>query len=1157
MAVLRLGLNILGFAIFAVVVPVARSADDGAQQQDLYKALLEVLRDDAPHLEPANASAFSAESIEYFEKNVRPILAERCVECHGAETQKSGLRLDSRAAVLLGGENGPAITPGDPNTSRLAEAIRRTGEIKMPPDAPLPDAEIEVLLQWITMGAPWPNESVNKLLPKTMDERLADARANHWAFQPVRPPDVSDSADESAVDRIVRARLDAEGLAPVEIADRRTLIRRLSFDLIGLPPTFEEVEAFVNDESTDAYANLVDRLLASPRFGERWGRYWLDIARYSDTKGYVFQEERNYAFSHTYRDYVIRAYNEDLPYDQFIVQQIAADKLELGDDKRPLAAMGYLTLGRRFIGVLDDIIDDRIDVVTRGFMGLTVTCARCHDHKYDPIPAADYYSLYGVFRSSNEPGELPLIETPNPDDPEYQDYERKLLSARNDLDAFNHRKYVEFSEHVRSKVADYLRAAYDARDMTEQANIQELAKERELHWQLIQKWRDFMKAEPVKQDAIFGAWAAAAALPAETFDAELSALLANWVKDDSAVNPLLRARLKDAQPASVEALTNLYGELFRSADNEWLQRIAAAYQIAALTEGTQPELPTTLPDANLEAFRQKLYGVGTPANVPKGELEQYLDIPTRDRVTQLRVAIQGIEATHPGRPDRAMIMNDGAPFDPYVFLRGKPENRGDSIPRRFVEVLSASDHPPFAEGSGRLELARAIASPDNPLTARVYVNRVWMHLFDRPLVDSPSDFGLRSEPPDQPELLDYLAAEFVADGWSTKRLIKTIVTSDTYRRSSVAPAGMIARDPENRLLARQNRKRLDFEALRDSWLVASNSLDTAMGGPSVEISEPPFSPRRTVYSRIERQNLPALFRTFDFASPDVHSPARYYTTVPQQALFMMNSPFVVQQARSLVQRSEVAASDDVAARIASVYGVLYQRAPSQSEIESGRAFIDGLGEAEPPEGPPPSPWQYGYGKLDSEKGAVTSFTPLPFFGDGAWKGGASMPDPTLGWVSLHNHGGHPGGNADHAAIRRWIAPYDALIEINGRLKHEADQGDGVIGYIAHNAHGVLWTETVFHDRHEAELDDIRVAAGDTIDFVVAPGTNESFDSFEWMPHVSLLEAADASDDTGSRAIEWHAQADFSGPPPTLPEPLTPWEAYAQVLLLANEFVFVD
>jgi hypothetical protein len=498
------------------------------------------------------------------------------------------------------------------------------------------------------------------------------------------------------LDRFVLSRLEAAGLTPSPPATPNVLLRRLYYDLIGLPPTAADVAEFVADPTDAHYEVAVDRLLASPRFGERWARHWLDIARYADTKGYVFTEDRGYKHAYTYRDWVIASFNADRPFDRFVVAQLAGDQI---DDPSCASASGFLTLGRRFLNRQPDIIDDRIDVVTRGLMGLTVSCARCHDHKYDPISAADYYAMYGVFASSEE------------------------------------------------------------------------------------KPRD------------------------------------------------------DAPPALVDAAT---------------------------------------------------------------------------------------------------------PYDPHVFLRGNAGNPGPKVDRRFLTILAADGKPPaFQHGSGRREMAEAIASSENPLTARVWANRVWGHLFGDPLVATPSDFGVRGAAPTHPELLDWLACDLMEDGWSTKRLIRRIVLSSTYRQASETRPECVAVDADNRLLWRTNRRRLDLEQMRDTILVVAGRLDETMGGPSVSLTDAPFSTRRSVYGFIERQNLPAFFRTFDFANPNTHTPERPLTTSPQQALFLMNSPFVMEQSIHLAARS--AETKDRSARIQSLYRFALGRDASADELSDALAFVD-LGE---------------------------------------------------------------------------------------------------------------------------------------------------------------------------------------------------------------------
>ncbi|MFO0808439.1 MAG: PSD1 and planctomycete cytochrome C domain-containing protein [Gemmataceae bacterium] len=749
-----------------------------------------------------------APGIEFFETRVRPVLADKCYSCHADKKQMAGLRLDSREAVLAGGESGPAIVPGNPSKSRLIDAIQQSGDLKMPPKGKLTDAQIADLTTWVKANAPWPKPAATK--------GSMSPSETHWAFKRVVPPTLPTVRDPgqvaTPVDTFWLARLDAVGLAPSAPAAKATLLRRVTFDLTGLPPTPDEVTAFLCDESPEAYRRVVDRLLASQHYGERWGRYWLDVSRYADSKGYVFQEERRYPFAYTYRDYVVDAFNRDKPYDRFVIEQLAADQLPLGDDKKPLAAMGFLTLGRRFLNNVHDIADDRIDVVSRGLLGLTVTCARCHDHKFDPIPIKDYYSLHGVFVSSIEPKELPLIAEPK------------------------------------------------------------------------------QTAESTK------------------YEAELAKLEA----------PVAAFRqTKRDQLAAAQRLAILLGATDATA--------------VAVAVGPQP--------ARL---------------VADDKFVRLLDRQQRNTLQALVKKVDAHKANSPAAPPRAMVLTDAAqPTNPHVFLRGNPSNRGPNVPRQFLAVLSGAKRQPFQHGSGRLELAKAIVDPANPLTARVFVNRVWMHHFGKGLVDSPSDFGVRTGPPTHPELLDWLAAEFVARGWSVKELQRLIVLSNAYRQRSDDRPDALAKDPENRLVWKFPRQRLDLEALRDGLLAASGRLDPMVGGPAVDIATGVGVPRRTIYGFIDRQNLPGLFQTFDFASPDTHAPLRYSTTVPQQALFLLNSPFAVEQAKALVARSEVAALSQPELRIDALHRLLYARPATGEEIDLGLRFLD----AAPTEGTKLTPWE--------------------------------------------------------------------------------------------------------------------------------------------------------------------------------------------------------
>jgi hypothetical protein len=703
---------------------------------------------------PADDVPKFAPNADFFENKVRPILAEHCYSCHGPDKQKGGLRLDTITDIKKGADTGPLFVAGKPDASLLLQVTSHTGEIRMPPKAKLPNEALRDLTTWVREGAVLPAEKAI----------VAEAWKSHWAFQPVNPPTAR--AGQNPIDALITQRLRTTSLEFAPPADRRTLLRRAKFDLLGLPPTYEEAEAFIADATSDdvAFGKVLDRYLALPHFGERWARHWLDLARYADNKGYIgVGVDRTYPYAWTYRDWVVNAFNQDMPYDRFLVCQLAADQLDLKDDKRDLAAMGFLTVGRRFINNIHDIIDDRIDVTTRTMLGLTVQCARCHDHKYDPIPAADYYSLYGVFNSSREP-----------------DLEDQPLLG--------------------------------------------------------------MKRSEVDSDA---------------FEKELKRLkdeLAKWEKDHEAD--------KKDKPRKFE-------------------------------EERKP-------------FENK---------------------------------IKKLHADHPGAPPRGMVLLDKPkPSEPRIFLRGNPGKPGPKVTRHFVSFLAPDNKPaPFKKGSGRLELAQAIVYKDNPLTARVWANRVWSHLIGRPLVHTPSDFGLRSDPPTHPELLDHLAHQLVKDGWSTKKLIRTIMLSRAYRQSSDSEASSRL-DPENKYMARMNRKRLEWEPQRDSLLAVSGRLDLTLGGPSVDLTRKDL-PRRTLYAFIDRQNLPGLYRTFDFAIPDTHSPQRFTTTVAQQALYFLNSGFVNDQAKALLNLPEVKNATDPTERLHRLYHRAFARDAEPHEVELAKRYL--------------------------------------------------------------------------------------------------------------------------------------------------------------------------------------------------------------------------
>lgn len=583
-------------------------------------------------------TAPSREAAEFFETHVRPVLAEKCYSCHGPKLQQSGLRLDSRAAILKGtGSGRPALTPGDPDGSPLIQALRYDGRIKMPPQGKLPQKEIDALNQWVKMGAPWPaprkqsaGGSRQGLSGSDPQRPTPNTQRPHWAFQPVKNPPVPAVKNKgwvkTPIDAFIIQKLEAKGLAPSKPADRRTLIRRATFDLIGLPASAAEIEAFVADKSPDAWEKVVDRLLASPHYGERWGRYWLDIARYADTKGYVYTGERRYPFSYTYRDWVIRAFNEDLPYDQFLIQQIAADQLPLGEDKRPLAAMGFLTLGRRFVNMQPDIIDDRIDVVFRGTQGLTVACARCHDHKFDPIPTKDYYSLYGVFAGSTETT-VRLVDQPERTDA-FTAYEKELQERERKLNEALDGACAELSERLRNKIPEYLAGVPEAARLPGE-EFYVIMGPNEVNPIIIRSWRAYIDRSRKAFDPVFAPWHAFEALPARDWSARAPDLARRFAENRDprgTLNPLVAGLFTGPPPASMQEVAARYGQLLLNAHRQWRA-------LAKTATDAKSEAPKALPDRNLEALRQVLYGVDSPATIPRiriSDTEYYFDEATRN-----------------------------------------------------------------------------------------------------------------------------------------------------------------------------------------------------------------------------------------------------------------------------------------------------------------------------------------------------------------------------------------------------------------------------------------------------------------------------------------------------------------------------------------------
>ncbi|MBP88607.1 MAG: hypothetical protein CMJ64_18140 [Planctomycetaceae bacterium] len=759
-----------------------------------------------------------AAGLDFFEKKIRPVFIEKCYGCHSAKAKeagklKGGLLLDSREGLHVGGETGPAIKPGKIDDSLLIEAIR-FGEdnYQMPPDGKLPADVIADFEKWVAMGAPDPRDGTPNSTPKqSIDWEKAK---RHWSLQPPTrhdPPTVKDASWPSmTIDAFILARLEDTGLEPAKKAERQTLLRRVCLDLTGLPPPFEQQQQFLDDESPEAYRKLLDRLLDSPHHGERWGRHWLDVARYSEDNTNMGPFNGPYHHAWRYRDWVVKAVNEDVPYDQFIIRQLATDFLpETGPEDH--AALGFQGLGPSYhkeVALAQVVLEnryaddweDRVDGIGRGLLGLTLTCARCHDHKYDPVTLEDYYALAGVFASCRQTT-------------------RPIISDEE----------IAKTQPARDRVA---------------------ALEKEL-------------VEPAKK---------AKELTKEVADLEKKAK-------------------SDAATAS--------------------DRLAAAKQ-------------------ELEAVTKKI----ADAKAEIDELKKTLgfEVPVADSLTEEQIRVEEINK------DRMKIVYyPDKPRDLNVFIRGDAGRLGPLVQRRFLQILSKGEPVAFSNGSGRLELARAIANRDNPLTARVAVNRVWMHHFGIGLVDTPSNFGVTGSQPSHPELLDDLTVRFMENGWSVKWLHREIMLSSTYQQSA-SMSGDTSSDPDNRLLSHFNRRRLDAEAFRDSVLAVSGKLDDSLRGPSGDADDATFL-RRTIYASVSRHKLSDTLQTFDFPDPAIHCAKRADTTTPLQQMFVLNSPFVRQQANALAGRAQSDGGETLDQRATYLHQLLFARNPREAELQIAREFF--------------------------------------------------------------------------------------------------------------------------------------------------------------------------------------------------------------------------
>lgn len=832
---------------------------------------------------------------DFFETRIRPVLIANCYGCH-AETKTSGLRVDSREALLKGGNAGPAIIPGDPDRSLLIQAVSHTHErYRMPLGKKLASAEIEDLKTWVRAGATWPEHAAPTV--KAAGAKISPEQRAFWSFRPlVKPP--------GGIDVLIADRLARAGLKPVGPASKRTLIRRATFDLIGLPPTPAEVESFLADETPEAFANVVDRLLASPHFGERWGRYWLDVARYAEDDIRGLSREA-YPNAWRYRDWVVQAFNAGMPYDEFVKAQLAAD---LMPGKTNLAALGFFGLGPWYYDLTvpplarADERHDRVDVVSRGFLGMTVGCARCHDHKFDPISTADYYALAGVFASSDY-YEYPLAPQAVVD--EYADRQAKIQEQEKVIREYVQKLSATIAEALARQTEAYLIAAWRG------------GKDEKLDSETLQRWVEYL-GKRERDHPLLKPWddlIARKAPEAEVreFARRFQDLVLSIIAEKKAIDDENQALLAQHRPqkSSMKRLPNGY-----TSYDEFC-----------------PDC-----DVEVKALARDKYVLWKDLFADPKRAVLAVDEKNLDRwVAGLRADVERLKKELPEQyPYLHGIAEAPAPGNLRIHMRGSPYNLGDEVPRRFPAVLCQGEPAPFSTGSGRLELAEAIVR--HPLAARVIANRVWQHLFGEGLVRTPGNFGRTGQRPTHPELLEWLAARLVEQRWSIKALIREITLSAAYRRSSDYSAGNYARDPDNKLLWRMSRRRLDAEALRDALLFVAGNLDEKVGGPSVDLATD--TRRRTLYGKISRFKLNETLALFDFPNPGVTSEKRNITNVPMQRLFYLNNELVAAQADALAGKVKQADASEQE-RIRQVYALLFGRPPGASELAQGVEFAAG------------------------------------------------------------------------------------------------------------------------------------------------------------------------------------------------------------------------
>ena len=1045
--------------------------------------------------------AQSSSSSDFFELKVRPILADNCYSCH-TDSPMSGLRVDSREALMKGGTRGPAIVPGEPDRSLLVQAVQQTdAKLKMPMGGKLKQADIDTLVEWVKSGAHWPVNSSPTVMKtaapagETAKYLIPDEKKKFWSFLPLqepKPPAVKDPRWSTDIDRFVFAQLEKQGLKPVKAASRRDLIRRASLDLIGLPPTAEEIDAFEKDRSPDAFAKVVDRLLASPHYGERWGRAWLDVARFGEDdyrslnpspRGYF-----PYANAYLYRDWVIQAFNDDMPYSQFVKAQIAGDLMDSGLRYKMLPATGFLGLGPWYFdnGAVEvtraDERHDRVDVVTRGFLGLTVACARCHDHKYDPIPTTDYYSLAGIFYDTQY-HEYPRAPKSLVD--EHAKVQAEIDKKQKIISEMQSAQAKHLGEVLALRTSDYLQGVFEVTSTAAPAgrggrgmnggggpatqagggatpapqaggnaataaaggggvgggapaapaagggrggrgaggrDKAAVVEQRKLDYEVLDRWIAYMEKKTDKyhykdawQDMMKrGGNAQEAKKLADEFQANV-------------VKVMLQRRDLDEENEIIadQALPGTTKKKRANKPNEFVTNDDFCPNCGLRLKNMPEE------DNNFwtEVFQRELRDNDDPAAMMAAgarqasggvlmfrgwALESRIGANAKEELAALRTDVEALQKKlQPTYPFIHGVTDAEKPVNIPVSLRGNPYNLGPEVPRHFLSLLSPDDPKPYEKGSGRMELAEDIVK--QPLAARVIVNRIWRGHFGTGLVDTPSNFGMTGERPTNPELLEYLASSFTKHGTSIKELQREIMLTSVYQLSTDDDATNLAKDSGDRYYWRANRKRLDAEQLRDAVLYAAGNLDTAMGGPSAELT-PAFT-KRTVYGRVSRYKLDQYLQLFDFPTPNISAEKRFTTTVPLQRLFLMNSDFMQLESEELAKR--VASEPDNRSRVKKAYLLIYGRQPTDQEMQLGITYLhdEPLRAFEENKNKPPETGGRGGGRRGGRGGAggtnaTATADATPPAADGAADGAAPAPANAgmgMGLMGGMGMGGFGGG----------------------------------------------------------------------------------------------------------------------------------------------------